>query len=103
MVLPVLVAVTLGLAWLLALAGTQVRVVDAAREVARAVAREDSEAEAVALGRRVAPRGSRITVRTGSETVVVTVRASVGGPRGVLSRLPDVQVRARAVAVREDR
>ena len=41
MVLPVLVALTLGLAWVLSLAATQVRVVDAARETARAAARDD--------------------------------------------------------------
>ncbi len=37
MVLPLLVAVALGLAWLVSLGATQVRVVDAAREVARSV------------------------------------------------------------------
>ena len=58
MVLPVLVAVALGLVWLVALAATQVRVVDAARETARAAARDDGRASAVALGRRVAPDGA---------------------------------------------
>ena len=58
MVLPVLVAMTLGLVWVLALAATQVRVVDAARETARAVARDDGRAPAVALGQRVAPDGA---------------------------------------------
>ena len=56
MVLPVLVAVALGLVWLLALAATQVRVVDAAREAARAAARDDAAPARSALGRRVAPR-----------------------------------------------
>jgi len=63
MVLPVLVAVALGLAWVLALAATQVRVVDAAREVARAAARDESRSTALALGRRVAPHGSSIDLR----------------------------------------
>ena len=41
MALPLLVAVTVGLVWLLAVGAAQLRVVDAARETARAVARGD--------------------------------------------------------------
>jgi hypothetical protein len=101
MVLPVLVAVALGLAWLLALASTQVRVVDAAREVARAAARDESRPQALALGRRVAPAGSAIDVRVRGDTVVVRVRAHVRGPQGLLSFLSAVDVDAEAVAARE--
>jgi hypothetical protein len=101
MVLPLLVAVTLGLAWLLALAATQVRVVDAAREVARAAARDENRASAVALGRRVAPEGSRVEVRDDADTVVVRVRAEVRGPTGLFGFLPGVDVHAEAVAARE--
>lgn len=103
MVLPVLVAVALGLAWLLALATTQVRVVDAAREVARAAARDEGRGDAVALGRRVAPQGARISVRTGADTVVVRVRTAVRGPSGALGLLPVVHVEGEAVAAREGR
>ncbi|MFI2708388.1 TadE family type IV pilus minor pilin, partial [Nocardioides sp. CER28] len=39
MVLPALVAVTIGLVWLLSVGAAQVRTVDAARETARALAR----------------------------------------------------------------
>ncbi|HYO39041.1 MAG TPA: TadE family type IV pilus minor pilin [Nocardioidaceae bacterium] len=102
-VLPVLVAVTLGLAWVLALASVQVRVVDAAREVARAAARDDSHAQALALGRRVAPSGSAIELHERGDTVVVQVRASVRGPRGLLGFLPSPVVEAEAVAARERR
>ena len=103
MVLPVLVAVTLGLAWMLTLAVTQVRVVDAAREVARSAARDDSRSVAVALGRRVAPRGSTFTVRQRGDTVVVRVNSQVQGPWGLLAFLPAVDVQAEAVASREKR
>jgi Flp pilus assembly protein TadG len=103
MVLPVLVALTLGLAWLLSLASAQVRVVDAAREVARAVARDDSRASALALGRRVAPGGSRFTVRQRGDTVVVRVQARVNGPQGLLGFLPAAHVDGEAVAARERR
>ncbi len=101
MVLPVLVAVALGLAWLLALAATQVRVVDAARETARAAARDDSRSAAVTLGRRVAPDGSRISVHEDGETVVVRVRAQVRGPQGLFRFVPAVHVDAEAVAAKE--
>ena len=61
MVLPLLVALTIALAWLLTLGIAQVRAVDAARETARALARDESESVAVGLGRQAAPRvpGSR--------------------------------------------
>jgi hypothetical protein len=101
MVLPLLVAVTLGLAWLLVLASTQVRVVDAAREVARAVARDQSRSSAVGLGRRVAPRGSTISVQQQGDTVVVHVSVRVHGPAGMFRSVPGVRVQAEAVAARE--
>ena len=53
--LPVLVAFTLGLVWLVAVAAAQVRVVDAARETARVAARGESDATAAAAGRRWRP------------------------------------------------
>lgn len=101
MVLPVLVALTLGLVWLLSLAATQVRVVDAARETARAAARDDGAGSAEALGRRVAPAGAQISVRDDGQTVVVRVRSTVHGPRGLLAFLPGVHVDAEAVAAKE--
>lgn len=102
-VVPVLVALTLGLVWLVALAVTQVRVVDAARETARAVAREESPGAAEALGRRVAPRGARITVRDEPGVVRVHVVAEVRGPGGIFSFLPGVEVAGDAVAATEHR
>ncbi len=103
MVLPVLVATTLGLVWLLALAATQVRVTDAAREVARAAARDESTGSARALGERVAPVGARIAVRGGGSTVRVRVEADVTGPGGLFRFVPAVTVDAEAVAARESR
>lgn len=101
MVVPLLAAVTLALVWLLSLAGTHVRVVDAAREVARAAARGEPPGTAVALGRRVAPSGARITVRTAGDEVVVDVVAAVEAPAGLLGFLPPLRVGARAVAATE--
>lgn len=100
-VLPILVAFVMGLVWLVSLAATQVRVVDAARETARAAARDETRSQAVELGERVAPQTSRITVRDQGSTVVVDVVAQVRGPGGLFRFLPSVEVSAQAVSAKE--
>jgi Flp pilus assembly protein TadG len=100
-VLPVLVAVVLGLVWFVSLGVAQVRVVDAARETARAVARDEDRATAVALGRQVAPPGARVAISEDGGTVRVSVTAEVRGPGGLFDFLPAVQVDARTVAAAE--
>jgi len=102
LVLPVLVAMTIGLVWVLSVGAAQLRVVDAARETARAVARGDDVGSALAAGERVAPDGAQVTVAgggPGGEVVAVAV-ARIDGPT-VLAWLPGVTVRAEAVAVVE--
>jgi hypothetical protein len=98
--IPVLVSLTIGLVWLLAIGVAQVRMVDAARETARAGARGDSDTEAIALGRHVAP-GAAVTLTTGDGEVVATASDVVAAPGGVLGFLPDVHVHARAVTTAE--
>jgi Flp pilus assembly protein TadG len=100
-VLPLLVAVAIGLVWLVALAAAQVRVVDAAREVARVAARGESEAAATAHGRQVAPDGTRFTVARGADEVRVTAAVEVDGPGGLFRFLPGVEVQAASVAATE--
>lgn len=99
--LPLLLGVTVVMVWLLALAAGQVRAVDGARETARALARGDDPAEALAVGRRVAPAGARFAVARGGGRVVVRVTAEVAGPGGLGGVLPDVTLAAEAVAVQE--
>lgn len=101
MVLPVLVAVTVALVWLLSLGVAQVRAVDAARETARALARDESEVVALSLGQRVAPAGSTISVSRSAGSVVVVVTSEVQGPGGLFHALPGVSVKAQAVAAQE--
>ena len=103
MLLPVLFAFALGMVWVLAVAVTQVRLVDAAREAARAAARGDSDSAAVAKGRRVAPAGSRFTVARGDGRVEVTVSDEVHGPGGLFAHAPGLRVTSRAVAQQEPR
>lgn len=102
MVLPVLVVLTVALAWVVGLGVAQVRTVDAAREAARALARSDPEAQALGLGRRIAPDGARISVRRGEGLVTVRVEARIDGPGGVLADVVGVDLSAEAVALAED-
>lgn len=100
-VLPVMIVLALGLAWLVALGATQVRALDAARETARAAARGEDAATGIALGRRVATPGAQITVRDDGDTVEVTVDAEVRGPGGIFAFLPGYHAHATAVAAKE--
>ena len=103
MMLPLLVLTTIALVWLLSLAAAQTRVVDAAREVARAVARDEPRGSAVALGRRIAPPGADIRIASGDGHVVVDVAAEVRGPGGLFRFTRGVTVQAEAVAALESR
>lgn len=99
--IPLLVALTVGLIWMLAVGAAQVRVIDASREAARAVARGDDVTEAEALALRIAPERARVRIEVGASQVVVTTSARVSGPGGLLASLPGVTVTADAVALAE--
>lgn len=101
--LPILLLVTAGLVWLLAVAVGQVRTVDAARETARALARGDDPGSALALGRQVAPDGVRLSVTHDGDQVVVHARGRIAGPGGLFHSLPGAELRAEAVALTEEK
>jgi Flp pilus assembly protein TadG len=98
--IPVLVSLTIGLVWLLTIGIAQVRVIDAAREAARAGARGDPPAQAVALARHVAP-GAAVRLSTEDGDVRATASDVVEPPGGLLGFLPDVHVHAEAVTTAE--
>lgn len=100
--LPTLLAVTVGLVWLLSVGAAQVRTVDAAREAARAVARGDDAASAVAVGEQVAPDGVTVTVSRSGDRVVARASGRVPGPGGLFDFLPGAEVSAEAVALAEE-
>ena len=100
--IPLLLALTTGLVWLLALGTAQVRVVDASREAARAVARGDDPAAAVAVAQRIAPQGATVRVSIADGEVQVTTHVRVEGPGGLLDHLRGVRVEAQAVALAEE-
>ena len=99
--LPLLAVFTISMAWLVSMGITQVRALDAARETARAAARSDGAGSAMALGRRVAPSGSRISLGHGDGTVVVKVSSPVNGPAGLFGHWAAFRVEAEAVAAQE--
>ena len=99
--IPLLVALTVGLVWMLAVGAAQVRVIDASREAARAVARGDDVTSAEAVALRIAPEQARVRIEVGDNQVVVTTSAPVSGPGGLLASLPGVTVTADAVALVE--
>jgi Flp pilus assembly protein TadG len=102
LVLPLLVAVTTGLVWLLAIGADQLRAVDAARETARALARGDAPEAAIRIGEQVAPDRARVRVTTRGGEVYVTVTGEAAGPGGIFEALPPAQFHAEAVAVIEE-
>ena len=101
MAVPLLLALTVGLVWLLSLGVAQVRVVDATREAARAVARGDPTDAAVARGLQVAPTGTDLSVSAAEGRVVVRGTVSVDGIGGLFDVLPAVRLTAEAVAAVE--
>jgi Flp pilus assembly protein TadG len=98
--IPLLVSLTIGLVWLLTIGVAQVRMVDAARETARAGARGDDVAAAVARGKQAAP-GATVVLTQGDGQVVASASDVVAPPGGLLGFLPGVRVSADAVAVAE--
>ena len=102
-VIPVFLALVLGAVWFVALAATKVRVVDAAREVARVAASGEGDTAAVAHGRQVAPAATRFSVRRGDGVVVVSATVAVDGPGGLFGFLPAVTVESEAGAAEEPR
>ena len=101
LVLPLFVAVTIGLMWLLAIGADQLRAVDAARETARALARGDAPEAAIGVGKQVAPDGATVRVSTRGGQVHVTVTGHTAGPGAIFEALPPAELHAEAVAVIE--
>lgn len=81
---PLLVAVTLAMVWMVAFGVAQMKTTDAAREVARALARGDSVTEAVALAHQVVP-DARVEITRDGGRVVVVVESRVSSPVGPFS------------------
>jgi hypothetical protein len=99
-VVPVLAAFALCLCWLVSLGITQVQLVDAARDGARAVARGEESAGVEAHVRRSLPQ-ARLSIARGDELATVSVEADVDAPTWLLVPLPSVTLRAESSVLDE--
>lgn len=100
-VLPVLAILVATALWAIAVAGAQLRCVDAARDGARAAARGESETAVMVAARATAPQGASIDIARDGSQIVVTVQVRVGPTSGVLASIPAPVVGASAVAESE--
>jgi Flp pilus assembly protein TadG len=97
MVLPVLLATMLFGVWVVGVVVANIRCVDAARDVARAVARGESAAAAEEIGIRAAPTGAVVLINRDGSDVRVVVRSKVSLDWALLNGLPPIQVKGEAV------
>lgn len=99
---PIGLALVFLLAWIVSLGMTQVRIVDAAREGARVVARGEPVQAAEDVVRRLSPPGARVSVAAGDdETVVVEVTVRSSSPVPFAETVGAREMSATAVAVKE--
>ena len=94
--LPTLVLVAAGLAWLVGLGVAQVRCVDAARDAARAIARAESSEVAVDLARQSAPESAEVSIDRAGGMVQVEVTYRATPPGGLLGAVVSWDLRATA-------
>jgi len=94
--LPVLLTLLFLGIWLIGVVTTNIRCIDAARDVARAVARGESPAAAQELGRRTAPDNATITITRTDSDIHVRVTATPEGNAPLLAALPATPITAEA-------
>ena len=74
-VLPVIAVLLVVAIWAIGLVVSHIRCLDAARDVARAVARGEPVEQAHRIGQRSAPAGATVELRRNGDAVTATVRA----------------------------
>lgn len=95
LVLPVLIALLILGIWSIGLVVMNIRCTDAARDVARAVARGDSPEQAEAIGHRTVPTGT-ITITRDDSDIYVTVTTKPTHNPPLLTFITPTQLTARA-------
>jgi Flp pilus assembly protein TadG len=99
--LPILLVVTVGLAWLISLGVSQVQATSAARETARQLARGESPTHALGAGKSLAPPAAVVTYVVSGDQVTVSVTAQRSNPKGLWRVVPAVPITATAIAMME--
>jgi Flp pilus assembly protein TadG len=95
-VLPVLLAILVFGVWMAGVVVENIRCIDAARDVARAVARGEPPQSAQQLVSRTAPEGATFTITKDGPDIQVTVTADVTPRWPLLAKLPPIQVKGQA-------
>jgi hypothetical protein len=101
-VLPIVAAFALALVWLVSVAMTEIRLIDAARDAARGLARGDSEALVRAQVATAAPAGTTLAVTRDGSEVSAEVSLAAEAPGWLLVPLPAIALHATATTLAED-
>jgi hypothetical protein len=96
LVLPLVAAFTLTMAFLVSLGVDEIRVVDAARDAARAVAVSGDDDAAVQRALDTAPANTQVDISHHAGLVDVTVTSTIAAPGWLLVPLPSVTLSAHA-------
>lgn len=102
-VVPVVVAVAMGLVWIVMVAATHIQAVDASREAARMIARGDEESAAIEAATRLAPAGTTFTVTRRDGLVHVEAETAVRLDVPLLRDVVSVDLHTSAATTAEDR
>jgi len=94
LVIPVLVGVAGLLLWLLAAGVSQVRCIDAARDAARALARDEPEPRVLAAAREMAPKGAVVDVDRVGDAVQVRISYEATLPGNLLDQVVSIPISA---------
>jgi Flp pilus assembly protein TadG len=100
-VLPIVAAFALVLLWLISAAITEIRLVDASRDAARALARGEDEAAVRAQVAETGPGGSNVAVVRDGQEVTVEVSTAARPPGWLLVPLPAIALHASATTQAE--
>lgn len=95
-VLPMLMATMLAGLWAVGLVVANIRCIDAARDIARAVARGEPAAEAERIGERAAPEGAVVAISQEQSIVRVVVKSEARLDWTLFDKLPAVPIVGRA-------
>jgi Flp pilus assembly protein TadG len=100
-VLPIIAAFVLVLLWLISAAITEIRLVDASRDAARALARGEDETAVRAQVAEIGPDASNVLVARDGQDVTVEVSMSAQPPGWLLVPLPAIPLHASATTQSE--